>query len=97
MAKKPYDSPLLRTKETVNEVVEDVTVGIDPRLGTVTGTCPFCGGLYAAGYLVDDSPDGEPRATIRHSAPACWRFQVNARVFLTDANKQCPDRRAIRP
>jgi len=82
------------------EVVEDLGEGIDRRLGSVKATCPFCGGTYAAGYLdrehrSADAIDGEPQATIRHSNPPCERFVVNARKYLTDANRLATDRRKI--
>jgi|HubBroStandDraft_3_1064219.scaffolds.fasta_scaffold21589_6 hypothetical protein len=82
------------------DVVDDVGKGIDRKLGTVTATCPFCGGRYAAGYLDAESrdqtkPEGEPQATIRHSAPPCPRFLLNARQFLSAANKLARDRRQL--
>lgn len=84
----------------VLEVVHDLAKGIDRKLGSVIATCPFCGGTYAAGYLDADSrdtskPEGEPQATIRHSAPPCLRFLENARRFLTAANALAKDRRQL--
>jgi hypothetical protein len=85
---------------TLLDVVQELGQGIDRELGSVTATCPFCGGTYAAGYLDAVSrdrtkPDGEPQSTIRHSAPPCLRFLLNARQYLGDANKLARDRRQL--
>ncbi len=85
---------------TLLDVVQELGQGIDRKLGSVTATCPFCGGKYAAGYLDTAArdrtkPDGEPQATIRHSAPPCPRFLLNARQYLSDANKLARDRKQL--
>ena len=85
---------------TLLDVVQELGQGIDRELGSVTATCPFCGGQYAAGYLDAASrdrtlPAWEPLATIRHSAPPCPRFLLNAQQYLRDANKLARDRRQL--
>lgn len=111
--RRPRRLPLEESKQWYRETMtdaDDPTVGldlfIDPKRPSVHANCPFCEGVYVAGYSTKPipprpgSPDGtkpsEGGALVLHTSPPCAKFSVLLPVaFLREARLAGAERKRV--